>query len=213
MQNIDEVQHEYRYKPQDNPVDYGLFRNATPRLFAEAKSVETDLTDRKWILQNVNYANAAGVEWCVLTNGDEYRIYNSHAPVEVEQKLFRSVRVSDNANAGQVIDTLSLRPQRSAEYRGAVREPRSSAHPARTQQGQERHDSLGPRVIKACEDHYRFPGSADGAAEAADSRRQRPGKPKAEPPPTKPTSRRSPERYARTAETARGCHLAGTTED
>jgi len=44
----------------------------------------------------------------VLTNGDEYRIYNSHAAVDVEQKLFRSVRASDTANAGYVTDTLHL---------------------------------------------------------------------------------------------------------
>lgn len=108
LQSIDEVQREYHRKPQDNPVDYGLFLNATPRLFAEAKSLEKDLTDRKWISQNLGYATVVGVRWCVLTNGDEYRIYNSHAEVDVEQKLFRSVRVSDAANASHVIATLAL---------------------------------------------------------------------------------------------------------
>jgi RAMA domain-containing protein len=48
------------------------------------------------------------VRWCALTNGDEYRIYNSHAAVDVEQKLFRSVRASDTANAKYVTDTLFL---------------------------------------------------------------------------------------------------------
>jgi predicted type IV restriction endonuclease len=71
LQNIDEVQREYRRKPQDNPADYGLFLNATPRLFAEAKSLETDLRDRKWISQNLSYATVVGVRWCVLTNGDQ----------------------------------------------------------------------------------------------------------------------------------------------
>ena len=53
-------------------------------------------------------ATVVGVRWCVLTNGDEYRIYNSHAPVNVEQKLFRSVRISDTANASSAVDTLHL---------------------------------------------------------------------------------------------------------
>jgi hypothetical protein len=48
------------------------------------------------------------VRWCVLTNGDEYRIYNAHAAVDVDQKMFRSVRASDAANASYVIDTLHL---------------------------------------------------------------------------------------------------------
>ena len=51
--------------------------------------------------------------WCVLTNGDEYRIYNSYAPVDVEQKLFRSVRISDPANAGSAVDTLHLLSKRT----------------------------------------------------------------------------------------------------
>ena len=108
LQEIDEVRREYRRKPQDNPVDYALFLNRTECLFIEAKSLEKDLNDRKWISQNLSYATVVGVRWCVLTNGDEYRIYNSHAAVDVEQKLFRSVRASDAANAGYVADTLHL---------------------------------------------------------------------------------------------------------
>jgi hypothetical protein len=95
LQEIDEVRYEYRRKPQDNPVDYALFLSRTECLFIEAKSLEKDLNDRKWISQNLSYATVVGVRWCALTNGDEYRIYNSHAAVDVEQKLFRSVRVSD----------------------------------------------------------------------------------------------------------------------
>ena len=108
LQEIDEIRREYRRKPQDNPVDYALFLNRTESLFIEAKSLEKDLNDRKWISQNLSYVTVVGVRWCVLTNGDEYRIYNSHAAVDVEQKLFRSVRTSDTANANYVTDTLHL---------------------------------------------------------------------------------------------------------
>lgn len=108
LQEIDEVRREYRRKPQDNPVDYALFLNRTECLFIEAKSLEKDLNDRKWISQNLSYATVVGVRWCALTNGDEYRIYNSHVAVDVEQKLFRSVRVSDTANVSYVADTLHL---------------------------------------------------------------------------------------------------------
>ncbi|MCL6546555.1 MAG: type I restriction enzyme HsdR N-terminal domain-containing protein [Bryobacteraceae bacterium] len=95
LHEIDEVRREYRRKPQDNPVDYALFLNRTECLFIEAKSLEKDLADHRWVTQNLSYATAAGVQWCVLTNGDEYRIYNAHAPVAVEEKLFRSVRISE----------------------------------------------------------------------------------------------------------------------
>ena len=108
LQEIDEVRREFRRKGTDNPVDYALFLNRTECLFIEAKSLEKDLNDRKWISQNLSYATVVGVRWCVLTNGDQYRIYNSHAPVDVEQKLFRSVRISDTANVSSVVDTLIL---------------------------------------------------------------------------------------------------------
>ena len=49
LQEIDEVRREYRRKPQDNPADYALFLNRTECLFIEAKSLEKDLNDRKWI--------------------------------------------------------------------------------------------------------------------------------------------------------------------
>ena len=107
LQEIDEVRREYRRKPQDNPVDYALFLNRTECLFFEAKSLERDLGDRKWISQNLSYATVVGVKWCVLTNGDEYRIYNAHAEVDVEEKLFRSVRISDSDPAF-LVETLVL---------------------------------------------------------------------------------------------------------
>ena len=133
LQEIDEVRREYKRKPQDNPVDYALFLNRTECLLVEAKSLEKDLGDRKWVLQNLAYAMAVGVCWCVLTNGDENRIYNSHAEVDADQKLFRTVRVSDS-DPKLLTDTLLLlgrdmmrgscwtRPRNSANNRKQTRD-------------------------------------------------------------------------------------------
>ena len=49
-----------------------------------------------------------GVGWCVVTDGDEYRLYNSHAAVDAEDKLFRSVRLSDEAQTDHIVETLGL---------------------------------------------------------------------------------------------------------
>jgi hypothetical protein len=95
LREIDEVRREYRRKPQDNPVDYALFLNRTECLFIEAKSLEKDLSDHKWVTQNLSYATGAGVQWCVLTNGDEYRIYNAHAPVAVIQRKASALSAAD----------------------------------------------------------------------------------------------------------------------
>jgi predicted type IV restriction endonuclease len=102
------VSQQYRHKPQDNPVDYALFILRAPVMFVEAKALNRDLSDYKWISQTLAYANAAGVEWCVLTNGDEYRIYNTFAKAEAEKKVFRRVRLSDRDERTFCIDTLLL---------------------------------------------------------------------------------------------------------
>ena len=47
----------------------------------------------------MSYAAVAGVKWVALTDGNEWRLYNAHAPVDVEDKLFRQVRISDDRTA------------------------------------------------------------------------------------------------------------------
>jgi hypothetical protein len=103
----DEVHWEYKPKPKYNPVDFALLLQRTPCLFLEAKALRDSLRDDKLIAQVLTYSSVAGVQWAVLTNGDEYRIYNAGAPVPVEQKLFRAVSVANDDQA-LVLATLSL---------------------------------------------------------------------------------------------------------
>jgi predicted type IV restriction endonuclease len=109
LQDVEEVRSEYRHTGSDNPVDYALFLHSTPTLFVEAKALGISLDDRKPLLQTLNYANAAGVDWCVLTNGAAWRIYKVHAPVEAEEKLFLTVLLDDPSTAIEdIAATLSL---------------------------------------------------------------------------------------------------------
>lgn len=108
VEDVDEVQREYKAKPRDKPVDYALLLLRSPRLFIEAKGLGEDLADRRWINQVMGYAAVAGVEWIALTDGDEYRLYNARAPMHADEKLFRTVRISDESTrAGGTLDLLS----------------------------------------------------------------------------------------------------------
>jgi len=109
-EELTEVHREYKRKSQDKPVDYALFLLREPRLFIEAKALDEDLTNRKWASQIIGYAATAGVKWCVLTDGDEYRLFNSHAEVDIEEKLFRSIRISISGADEQAfaVQTLAL---------------------------------------------------------------------------------------------------------
>lgn len=102
----DEVHREYRRRGTDNPVDYALLIMRTPRLFIEAKGLGENLDDPRWANQTISYAAVAGVEWVALTDGAEWRIYNAHALVPIEQKLFRSVRLAEDLD--QAAEVLAL---------------------------------------------------------------------------------------------------------
>lgn len=106
--DLEEVKNQYRHRSRDNPVDYALFMLRMPCLFVEAKPLNANLDDRKWTGQIIAYAATAGVEWCVLSNGDEYRLFNANAPVDADEKLFRTVRLSDESADALTIETLDL---------------------------------------------------------------------------------------------------------
>lgn len=97
VEDMDDVHLEYKQKSKDKPVDYAMMLLRSPCLFLEAKALGESLDDRKCTNQIMGYAGVAGVQWVVLTDGDEYRIYNSHATVPVDEKLFRTVRLTDES--------------------------------------------------------------------------------------------------------------------
>jgi predicted type IV restriction endonuclease len=96
IRNPDEVFREFRPNPRDNPVDYCLRLMRNTRLLIEAKGLGEDLKDRRWIAQILGYATMAGAEWCVLTDGDQYRLYNATAAVDADGKLFRQIHLASS---------------------------------------------------------------------------------------------------------------------
>ncbi|MCC6228470.1 MAG: hypothetical protein IT432_04505 [Phycisphaerales bacterium] len=114
IRDPDEVHREYRAKGRDKPVDYALKLMRKPRLFLEAKGLGESLGERKWITQVLGYAVVAGVEWCVLTDGDEYCFYNATAPLDADEKRFCSVRLSQ-ATAPEAEEILGLLSRKNLE--------------------------------------------------------------------------------------------------
>jgi predicted type IV restriction endonuclease len=119
IHDIDEVRNEYRHNTADNPVDYALFLNQSPVLFVEAKPLGHSLDDRKWLVQTINYANAAGVDWCALTNGAGWRIYKVHAQVEADRKLFTAVAINNVGALDDAVRVLSLLSRENMRARAA----------------------------------------------------------------------------------------------
>lgn len=81
-------------------VDYAPKINRKPVLFIEAKPLNDSLTDVKSITQVVGYAANAGVEWCILTNGINYKIYCSTEKAEAPDKLLFEISLDSKETEG-----------------------------------------------------------------------------------------------------------------
>ena len=90
----EQVRREFKTNPKDNPVDYALLHTRQPRLMVEAKGLGESLDDQRWVGQMLGYAAVGGALWCVLTNGEDYRIYNATAPVAAADKLLCKLRLT-----------------------------------------------------------------------------------------------------------------------
>lgn len=108
IHDIEEVRNEYRHNTAHNPVDYALFLNRSPVLFVEAKPLAQSLDDARWVLQTLGYAHGAGVDWCALTNGVEWRIYKVLAQGEADRKLFATVTIDKPGELDDAARVLGL---------------------------------------------------------------------------------------------------------
>ena len=90
-------------------LDYALKLDGTPRVYVEAKGLNENLDDKKFIAQTLNYANNDGVVWCVLTNGSRVRVYKTNEPVAMDRKLLFEVDLTDETEtAGEKAKLLRL---------------------------------------------------------------------------------------------------------
>jgi len=96
-------------RPTERPVDYSLKIRRDPVVLVECKRLANRLDSSRDLEQALAYASAAGVRWCVLTNGCVFRIYNSLAPEVAQKKLLEEVNL---AGVGQ---TDGLSPDRAVQ--------------------------------------------------------------------------------------------------
>lgn len=91
-----EVCREFKLTSQDRPADYALKIDRVPKLLLEAKRLGEDLSEHGIVGQVLGYATMAGVSWCVITDGEEYRFYNSGAAnLDADRKFLCLVKVTD----------------------------------------------------------------------------------------------------------------------
>jgi hypothetical protein len=101
------VHREFKLKRRAKPVDYAMFLSEDPYMLLEVCPLGTELMALGLTSRIMRRAVEGGFPWVVLTNGDEYRIYNAVAFGPSETEPFRSVRVT-GAGSREVWDVLVL---------------------------------------------------------------------------------------------------------
>ena len=73
-------------------LDYALKLDGKPRVYVEAKGLNENLDDKKFIAQTLNYANNDGVD---VVRADQrlpaFRVYKTNEPVAMDRKLLFEV--------------------------------------------------------------------------------------------------------------------------
>lgn len=83
---IGDLQHEFYVKDTKEYLDYMLLVNDQPRIAVEAKALGKNLTDAD-AGQVIQYCSILGIEWAVVTNVREWRLYHQFAQADLAGKL------------------------------------------------------------------------------------------------------------------------------
>lgn len=86
---------QFRVKVTGAVTDYALLVRNEPVFFIEAKAVFEELKDEH-AGEVLKAAVGGDVKWCIVTNGDEWRVYGGSGwPGKMKEKLLYAVKVSE----------------------------------------------------------------------------------------------------------------------
>jgi hypothetical protein len=103
----DLVRREARTRGPAKVVSYALLYGGQPCLLVGVRPLAEVLT-RESTAALLDYAATTGVGWCVLTNGDTWRLSYAQAQVDLEEKLFAAAQLSDPEEDERCVATLAL---------------------------------------------------------------------------------------------------------
>ena len=111
------------YKVSGGWADYALLRpDGQPAATVEAKKLGDSLASHR--MQMLNYANAAGIDYAGLTDGDHWELYNVFKPVRLEEKRILEVSITDDPAHESALKLLLLwRPNLESGQPVAARAP------------------------------------------------------------------------------------------
>ena len=103
----DPAQVTLEYASGNGRADYALLGPKRPVAVVEAKRLEQQL-DAKHSMQVLNYANGQGIKYMVVTNGDEWRMYDVFKQAPLPERVLMSLKISANPPHESAIQSLRL---------------------------------------------------------------------------------------------------------
>ena len=103
----DPNQIELEYDVRGRRADYALLVGAKPVAVIEAKRLGHQLVDDN-TMQVMNYANTAGIEYMVVTNGDEWKMYSVFERGAIEERVIMHLSVAANPSHQIALRSLSM---------------------------------------------------------------------------------------------------------
>ena len=88
--SIGDIQHEVYVESAKQYLDYLLVVDAIPRVAVEAKAIDVGFNDAHGA-QVVQYCSVLGIEWAVVTNTRQWRLYHGFAKGPLSEKLLAAV--------------------------------------------------------------------------------------------------------------------------
>lgn len=88
-------------------IDRTVLPNSPYTWLLEAKSWSVSLNDPAFAIQATNYAHQQMLRWVVLTNGQEWRLYDDELKPQAGQKDPRLVRVAKLADEEEILEFLT----------------------------------------------------------------------------------------------------------
>ena len=103
----DPDQVELEYDVRGRRADYALLQNQKPVAVIEAKRLGKQLIDDS-TMQAVNYANTAGIDYMVVTNGDEWNMYSVFERGAIEDRVVMTLSITSERSYVNALKSLSL---------------------------------------------------------------------------------------------------------
>lgn len=98
---------ELEYWVRQKRADYALISNRQPVAVIEAKRLGNDLEDDE-MMQVLNYANLAGIDYMIATDGDRWEMYEVFKRGALEERLLMKFRLSEQPAHKNALQALAM---------------------------------------------------------------------------------------------------------